>query len=99
MRKGLKALGYNTGSSNTPIIPIIIGEDFRTVLAWHGLIEEGVYTNPVLPPATPPNGALLRTSYTATHRKEHLDKALEGFKIVGDRFDLIPHQETSATPS
>lgn len=90
MRKGLKELGYNTGNSNTPIIPVIIGEDIKTALVWGSLIEEGVYTNPVVPPATPPNGSLLRTSYTATHRKEHLDRALRGFKIVGERFDLIP---------
>lgn len=90
MRKGLKELGYNTGNSNTPIIPVIIGDDIKTALVWGSLIEEGVYTNPVVPPATPPNGSLLRTSYTATHRKEHLDRALRGFKIVGERFDLIP---------
>lgn len=90
MRSGLKELGYNTGNSNTPIIPVIIGDEIKTALVWGSLIEEGVYTNPVIPPATPPNGSLLRTSYTATHRKEHLDRALRGFKIVGDRFDLIP---------
>jgi 8-amino-7-oxononanoate synthase len=90
MRKGFKELGYNTGNSNTPIIPVILGPDFVTGLAWGALIEEGVYTNPVVPPATPPNGGLLRTSYTATHRKEHLDKALQAFKAVGERLDLIP---------
>ncbi|MBZ0299726.1 MAG: aminotransferase class I/II-fold pyridoxal phosphate-dependent enzyme [Anaerolineae bacterium] len=90
MRKGLKTMGYNTGQSNTPIIPVILGEDFRVALAWHALIEEGVYTNPVVPPATPPNGGLLRTSYTATHRKEHLDRALTAFKVVGERLDFIP---------
>lgn len=90
MRKGFKELGYNTGTSNTPIIPVILGEDFRVGLAWHALIEEGVYTNPVVPPATPPKGGLLRTSYTATHRKEHLDRALNAFKLVGERLDFIP---------
>jgi len=90
MRKGLSDLGYNTGGSNTPIIPVILGEDFRVALAWAALIEEGVYTNPVVPPATPPNGGLLRTSYTATHTKEHLDRALRAFKTVGERLDLIP---------
>jgi 8-amino-7-oxononanoate synthase len=90
MRKGLRELGYNTGNSNTPIIPVILGADFKVGLAWNALIEEGVYTNPVVPPATPPNGGLLRTSYTATHRREHLDKALHGFKVVGERLDLIP---------
>ena len=93
MRKGLKELGYDTGNSNTPIIPILLREDFRTVLAWHALIEEGVYTNPVLPPGVPPGSSLLRTSYMATHRKEHLDRALKGFAVVGDRLDLVHRNE------
>lgn len=90
MRAGLKGMGYNTGASNTPIIPVILGDDFRVGLAWNALIEEGVYTNPVVPPGTPPGGGLLRTSYTATHRKEHLDRALRAFKTVGERLDFIP---------
>ncbi len=89
MRKGLKRLGYDTGKSNTPIIPILIRDEFRTILAWHALIEEGVYTNPVLPPGVPTGSSLLRTSYMATHRKEHLDRALKGFEMVGERLDLI----------
>jgi 7-keto-8-aminopelargonate synthetase-like enzyme len=90
MRQGFLDLGYNIGGSNTPIIPVILGEDFRVGLAWNALIEEGVYTNPVVPPATPPNGGLLRTSYTATHKREHLDRALRAFKVVGERLDFIP---------
>jgi len=90
MRQGLKDLGYDMGASNTPIIPVILGEDFRVGLAWNALIEEGVYTNPVVPPAAPPKGGLLRTSYTATHRREHLDRALHAFKVVGERLDFIP---------
>jgi 7-keto-8-aminopelargonate synthetase-like enzyme len=94
MRKGLKELGYNTGASNTPVIPVLLGEDFRVGLAWHALIEEGVYTNPVVPPASPVG--LLRTSYTATHTKAHLDRALNAFKVVGERLDFIPVKEASA---
>jgi len=89
MRNGLKELGYNTGASCTPIIPVITGTDFQTALAWNALVEEGVYTNPVVPPATPPNGGLLRTSYTATHTREHLETALQAFKVVGERLDII----------
>lgn len=89
MRKGFNEMGYNIGNSNTPIIPVILGDDFRTVLAWHALIEEGVYTNPVVPPGVMPGGSLLRTSYMATHQKEHLDRALHGFKVVGERLDFI----------
>jgi len=94
MRTKLNKLGYDTGASETPIIPIIIGEQYRTGLAWAALIENGVYTNPVIPPATPPNRSLLRTSYTATLTQDHLDQALEAFKIVGENLDLIPSAET-----
>lgn len=97
MRKGLGELGYNTAGSNTPIIPVVLGDDFRVAVAWAALIEEGVYTNPVVPPATPPNGGLLRTSYTATHRKEHLDRALRAFKTVGERLDFIPAKPEMTT--
>ena len=94
MRAGLKRLGYDTGPSNTPVIPLIIRDDYRTVLAWHALIEEGVYTNPVVSPGVPPNSALLRTSYMATHTKEHLDQALKALEIVGHNLDLIPADAT-----
>jgi 8-amino-7-oxononanoate synthase len=96
MRQNFKSLGFNIGSSNTPIIPIIVGEQFKTVLTWAALVEEGVYTNPVVPPAAPPNMSLLRTSYTATQTREHLDRAITAFKIVGERLDLI---NTSAAES
>ncbi len=90
MRAGFKKLGYDTGNSNTPVIPIYIRDDYRTVLAWHALIEEGVYTNPVVSPGVPPKSSLLRTSYMATHTKEHLDHALKAFETVGHNLDLIP---------
>jgi len=94
MRAGLHKLGYDTGASNTPVIPVYIGDQYRAVLAWAALIEEGVYTNPVVPPATPENRSLLRTSYMATHEEEHLDRALRAFEVVGHRLDLIPQENT-----
>ena len=96
MRQGLQALRFNIGNSNTPIIPVIIGEKYLTGITWAALIEEGVYTNPVVPPAAPPNQSLLRTSYTATQQREHLDKALHAFKTVGERLDLIPSEQEIA---
>jgi 8-amino-7-oxononanoate synthase len=97
MREGLQKLGFNTGPSETPIIPIIIGEDYvRAGLAWRALVENGVYTNPVIPPAVPPNSTLLRTSYMATHTREQLQTALDAFKRVGENLDLIPSQPAMA---
>jgi len=99
MRAGLHRLGYDTGPSQTPIIPLMIRDEYRTVLAWHALIENGVYTNPVVPPGVPPNSSLLRTSYMATHTTEHLDRALKALEIVGHNLDLIPESATLETAS
>jgi 8-amino-7-oxononanoate synthase len=89
VRAGFKALGFNIGESTTPVIPIYIGEDMKTVFAWNALFQAGVYTNTVLPPAVPPNKSLLRTSYMATHTDEQLDRVLEIFEKVGKELGLI----------
>jgi len=89
MREGLRDIGYDIGQSNSPIIPVIIRDQFRTILAWRALIDEGVYTNPVIPPGVPPNLSLLRTSYMATHTRDHLDRALTAFRAIGERLDLL----------
>jgi 8-amino-7-oxononanoate synthase len=92
MRTHLKRMGYDIGSSNSPIIPLIIGDEMRTAFAWRALLDNGVYVNPVVPPGVSAQRSLLRTSYTATHRRVHLDKALSVFEEVGKRFDLLsPH--------
>jgi 8-amino-7-oxononanoate synthase len=89
MRAGLRALGFNTGQSVTPIIPVIIGEMEPTLKAWKRLFEEGVYTNAFVPPGVPEGKCLLRTSYMATHSEEHIDRALEIFGRVGRELGLI----------
>jgi 8-amino-7-oxononanoate synthase len=89
MRNGFKALGFDTGESTTPVIPIYIGEEMQTVMAWNALFQAGVYTNTVLPPAVPPNKSLLRTSYMATHTDEQLDRVLDIFGKVGKEIGLI----------
>ncbi len=95
MRAGLKAQGWNIGHSNTPIIPVIIGEDYRTGLAYHALLEAGVYVNPVVSPGVPQGQALLRTSYLASHTQDLLQEALDAFEIVGRNLDLIPAKQTA----
>jgi len=89
MRNGFKALGFDTGESTTPVIPIYIGEDMKTIMAWNALFQAGIYTNTVIPPAVPPNKSLLRTSYMATHTDEQLDRVLGIFEKVGKEIGLI----------
>jgi len=89
MRAGYKRLGFNTGNSVTPIIPIIIGDRMRTLMIWHVLFDAGVFVNPVLTPAVPQGMDLLRTSYMATHTDAQLDKVLAVFEQVGKQVGLI----------
>jgi len=89
MRRGFQELGFDTGASETPIIPVIIGEDMVMLQMWRRLFDAGIYVNAVLPPAVPPGKALLRTSYMATHTDEQLDKVLETFARVGKEMGVI----------
>ena len=89
MRDELRGLGFRVGASQTPIIPVIIGDDQLTFVTWKALYEAGVYTNPVISPAVPPELSLLRTSYIATHTDEQLDRVLVTFESVGKTLGLI----------
>lgn len=89
MRQEYGRMGYNTGSSQTPIIPIYIGDDGATIAIWKALFDAGVYTNPVLPPGVPPGKSLLRTSYMATHTDEQMDQVLAIFHTVGKAIGII----------
>ena len=77
-------MGYNVGPSETPIIPIIIGDIMKVIKAWHILFEAGIYTNVAVPPAVPNEMSLLRTSYMATHTDAQVDRILETFHKVKD---------------
>jgi 8-amino-7-oxononanoate synthase len=74
----------------TPVVPVVVGEDWQAVLLWRALYDAGVYTNVAIHPAVPPGGALLRTSLMATHEREHLDRALEIFARVIEQFPDLP---------
>jgi 8-amino-7-oxononanoate synthase len=89
MRWEYQNLGFNTGPSQSPIIPIIIGDDMLTFGTWKLLFENGVFVNPVISPAVPAGSQLLRTSYMATHTDEQLDQVLEIFAQVGKMVGLI----------
>ncbi len=89
MMKNFKAMGYNTGTSCTPVIPLHVGDMMNSFKMWKQLDEEGVFINPVVPPAVPPNDTLIRTSFMATHTKKQLDEALEKFERIGKRVGII----------
>ena len=89
MKEGLTNLGFNTGNSQTPVIPVIIGDDMLTFTMWRALFDAGVFVNPVIAPGVPPKQQLLRTSYMATHTEEQLDQVLEIFGAVGKAVGVI----------
>ncbi len=82
MRKGYRAIGLNVGNSQTPIVPIFIGDQMKAMHAWKALFEAGIYANVALPPAVPEGMAILRTSYMATHTDAQMDRVLETMAAV-----------------
>jgi len=90
MKSGFQVMGYDTGQTQTPIIPLMIKDDDQAFMLWKMLREEGIFTNPIIYPAVPKGQALIRTSYSATHTDEELDKVLASFKKCGQMLGLIP---------
>jgi 8-amino-7-oxononanoate synthase len=89
MRTEYSRLGFNTGHSQSPIIPIIIGGDMPTISAWALLFNKGVFVNPIISPGVAAGQELLRTSYMATHTEDQLNQVLEIFEDVGKQLGLI----------
>jgi 8-amino-7-oxononanoate synthase len=100
LHEGLAQLGYGVMEPNhlpdggdliTPIVPVLVGDDWKAVMLWKALYDAGVYVNVAIYPAVQRNGALLRTSVMATHEREHLDRALEIFeRVKGEVEAMIP---------
>ena len=89
MKHELETLGFDTGQTASPVIPLVIGEDLNAFVMTKRLEEEGVFVNPVVSPAVPEGRAMIRTSYMATHTREHLDFALEAIARVGRELKVI----------
>ena len=87
--EGLRSLGLDTGESQTPVVPVVVGEDGAALQMVQRLHEEGVFVNCVLSPATPPGRALIRTSLMATHTRDQLSRALEAVEKVAREVGLI----------
>jgi len=89
MMNGFHEMGYDTGTSCSPVIPLHVGDMMVAFKMWKRLGEEGVFINPVIPPAVPPNSCLIRTSFMATHTRSQLDFALDKFKTIGKELAVI----------
>lgn len=96
MRNGFRELGFNVWTSQSPIIPVVIGDMMTCFEFWRDLLEEGVFVNAVVPPAVPAGQALMRTSYMATHTDEELDFILEAFCRVGKKHGVIGQNGVAA---
>jgi 8-amino-7-oxononanoate synthase len=99
LRRGISELGLRViepgtlpdgGEATTPVVPVVVGEDWQAVMLWKALYDGGVYTNVAIHPAVPPGGALLRTSLMASHEREHLDRALATLESAIADFPDLP---------
>jgi 8-amino-7-oxononanoate synthase len=89
LQDGFRSLGYDIGPTQTPIVPVLIGTLENTFVFWRRLFDAGVFTNPVVPPAVPPDACRLRTSLMATHTPDQIDFALEQFARLGKEMGII----------
>ena len=89
MKSGFQAMGYETGPTETPIIPAYIGDDEAGFMLWKLLREEGIFTNPVIYPAVAKGQSMIRTSYSATHSDEELNTVLDKFEKCGRILGII----------
>jgi 8-amino-7-oxononanoate synthase len=89
MKSGFQAMGYDTGATQTPIIPLMIHDDEQAFMLWKATRDMGIFTNPVIYPAVPHGQALIRTSYSATHTDEELDYVLDSFQKAGRALGIL----------
>ena len=87
--EGLKNNGFDTGKSETPIIPIYIGDETKTMQLTRMLLEEGIFINPVLAPAVAKEHSLIRFSLTASHTREHIDIVLDKLRICARKLGIV----------
>jgi 8-amino-7-oxononanoate synthase len=93
MANGLREMGWNTLGSRTPIVPLLLGEDFEAFQFTQTLFERGVFATPVVQPAVPMGCALIRTSYMATHKKSDLETVLKTLDQLGHEFKILGNPE------
>ena len=89
VRKGFKEMNFNVIDHETAIVPVIVGEMEKALLVWRQLFDRGIFVNAFVPPGVPPNMSMMRTSYMASHEKEHLDRIIEVFGEIGKEMHIV----------
>jgi 7-keto-8-aminopelargonate synthetase-like enzyme len=89
LQEGFRNIGFDTGPSETPIVPILIGPLDKTLVMWRKVFDAGIFTNPVVPPAVPPSQCRLRTSVMATHTADQIDYCVETIGRIGKELGVI----------
>lgn len=89
VRQGLKEIGFKVIDGETAIVPVLIGDDEQAFKLWTGLFNAGIFVNVFIAPATPPGKAMMRNSFMATHKKEHLEKVVTTYRTIGKQLGII----------
>jgi 8-amino-7-oxononanoate synthase len=89
VHRELTGMGFNIGATQTPIVPVHIGDDLQCFSFWKQLTDAGIFANAIISPAVQPGHALVRTSYTANHTDEQIDRVLETFAAIGKEAGII----------
>jgi len=96
MRTEFKKMGFRIIESKTAIVPVIIGDDIKTLIFWKKLYDAGVFVNAFVVPGVMQGMQMMRTSYMATHEKHHLDRILELFHEIGEELGVLDEDESQA---
>jgi 8-amino-7-oxononanoate synthase len=88
MAAGLRALGFDVGATQTPVIPVLIGDPIQAMTTWRGLFDAGVFTHPIIPPAVPAHSCRIRVSMSSEHSAEQIERVLAAFEKVARTMSL-----------
>lgn len=95
--KGFKSMGFNTGKSESPIIPLFIGDDVKALTLTRILLEDGIFINPVVAPAVPKEDSLIRYSLMATHTKEQVDISIEKITKAAKKLGVLDPESVNSS--
>src|SRR5581483_4616545 len=90
LRGGLREIGFRIGDEESPIVPILTGDETVTIALWEALLRAGLYVNLIVPPGCPKDDCVLRASCSAAHTPEQIQEALDILATAGSRLGLIP---------